>query len=418
MSRVSSIAALLCSFLLLNCTVQKQRAKKHAELAQVIDKNFSDAAAQYKLMKSRLPADRFPKTYSVQTDRFQTATSGDWCSGFYPGTLLYLYEQTGDTSLLAEAERILKVLEKEKNNKTTHDLGFMMFCSFGNAEKIAPKPEYKEILLTSAKSLSTRFNPTVGCIKSWDRVKSLDGKTMLTYPVIIDNMINLELLFYASKASGDPTFRDIAVRHAATTMKNHLRPDYSSYHVVNYDAETGAVKSKETHQGFSDQSTWARGQAWGVYGFTVVYRETKEKAFLETATGMADYFLAHLSDDMIPDWDFNVNQPGYEPKWKYDPARFSAVPKDASAAAVAASALIELAGYVRGRQAEKYKKAAVDILTALSSAVYKAPIGANGNFILMHSTGNLPANSEIDVPLTYADYYFVEAMKRYKQMKM
>ncbi|HEU4903295.1 MAG TPA: glycoside hydrolase family 88 protein [Flavisolibacter sp.] len=411
------IAFLMFGVLMFGCTAQKKSLVLKHDLLQTIDQNFRTAAVQYKGMKGRLPAGRFPRTYYEKTGRFQTAGSGDWVSGFYPGTLLYLYAQTKDTALLTEAERMLNVLEKEKNNKSTHDLGFMMFCSFGNAEAIAPKQEYKEILVTSAKSLSTRFNPTVGCIKSWDRVRSLDGKTELTYPVIIDNMMNLELLFYASKVTGDPSFRDIALRHARTTMKNHLRPDYSSYHVVNYDAETGAVKSRETHQGFADNSTWARGQAWGIYGFTLVYRESKEKAFLETAEKMADFFLAHLPNDTIPDWDFNVNQPGYEPKWNYDPAKFPGVPKDASAGAVAASALIELSGYVGGRQGEKYLKAAEDLLTALSSPKYKAAIGENGNFLLKHSTGNAPAYSEIDVPLTYADYYFVEAMKRYKALK-
>ena len=409
------IRIVLYFFLLAGCATQKQMASPKKDLLQVIENNFRDASAQYKLMMTRLPADRFPKTYYAQTDKFQTAASTDWCSGFYPGTLLYLYEQTKDQSLLSEAERILKVLEKEKNNKTTHDLGFMMYCSFGNAERITSKPEYKDILITSAKSLATRFNPKVGCIKSWDRVKSFNG-TEWTYPVIIDNMMNLELLFYATKVTDDSTYWNMALRHARNTMKNHVRPDYSSYHVVNYDPETGAVKSKETHQGFADNSTWSRGEAWGIYGFTMVYRESKEKDFLKTAEGMADYFIDHLPKDTIPDWDFNVNQPGYNPQWKYDPSRFTEIPKDASAAAVAASALIELSAYVDKTKSKKYLKAAEDILYALSSPKYKAAIGENGNFILKHSTGSFPANSEIDVPLTYADYYYVEAMKRYKDL--
>jgi uncharacterized protein YyaL (SSP411 family) len=409
------IRIVLYFFLLAGCATQKQMASPKKDLLQVIENNFRDASAQYKLMMTRLPADRFPKTYYAQTDKFQTAASTDWCSGFYPGTLLYLYEQTKDQSLLSEAERILKVLEKEKDNKTTHDLGFMMYCSFGNAERITSKPEYKDILITSAKSLATRFNPKVGCIKSWDRVKSFNG-TEWTYPVIIDNMMNLELLFYATKVTDDSTYWNMALRHARNTMKNHVRPDYSSYHVVNYDPETGAVKSRETHQGFADNSTWSRGEAWGIYGFTMVYRESKEKDFLKTAEGMADYFIDHLPKDTIPDWDFNVNQPGYNPQWKYDPSRFTEIPKDASAAAVAASALIELSAYVDKTKSKKYLKAAEDILYALSSPKYKAAIGENGNFILKHSTGSFPANSEIDVPLTYADYYYVEAMKRYKDL--
>lgn len=415
MKHVFFIKIIFFVFLLCGCSAQRKTSISQTALLQTIDQNFRDASSQYKLMMTRLPADRFPKTYYAKTGKFQTASSSDWCSGFYPGTLLYLYEQTKDQSLLSEAERILKVLEKEKNNKTTHDLGFMMYCSFGNAERIAPKPDYKDILITSAKSLATRFNPKVGCIKSWDGVKSFSGAEW-TFPVIIDNMMNLELLFYATKVTGDSTYRNMALSHARNTMKNHVRPDYSSYHVVNYDPETGAVKSRETHQGFADNSTWARGEAWGIYGFTMVYRESKEKDFLKTAEGMADYFINHLPKDTIPDWDFNVNQPGYSPQWKYDPSRFTEIPKDASAAAVAASALIELSTYVGNAQSKKYLKAAEEILYALSSPKYKAAIGENGNFILKHSTGSFPANSEIDVPLTYADYYYVEAMKRYKDL--
>jgi len=416
MKHVFLIKIIVFTFLLCGCSAQKKASVSKAVLLKTIDQNFRDASSQYKLMMKRLPADRFPKTYYAQTDKFQTAPSNDWCSGFYPGTLLYLYEQTKDQSLLGEAERILKVLEKEKDNKTTHDLGFMMYCSFGNAERITSKPGYREILITSAKSLATRFNPKVGCIKSWDRVSSFNG-TEWTFPVIIDNMMNLELLFYATRVTGDSSYRSMALSHARNTMKNHVRPDYSSYHVVNYDPETGAVKSKETHQGFSDNSTWSRGEAWGIYGFTMCYRESKEKSFLKTAQGMANYFLNHLPKDTIPAWDFNVNQPGYNPQWKYEPSKFSEIPKDASAAAIAASALIELSTYVGKAQSKKYLKAAEDLLYALSSPKYKASIGENGNFILKHSTGAVPLNSEIDVPLTYADYYFVEAMKRYKELE-
>jgi unsaturated chondroitin disaccharide hydrolase len=410
------IQIVLYFFLLAGCTTQRKTVSVNKDLLQVIDQNFRDASTQYKMMMTKLSADRFPKTYNVERDKLLTVASSDWCSGFYPGTLLYLYEQTKDRSLLGETERILKVLEKEKNNKTTHDLGFMMYCSFGNAERIASKREYKEILITSAKSLAIRFNPKVGCIRSWDRVKSFNG-TEWTFPVIIDNMMNLELLFYATRATGDSTYRNMAISHARNTMKNHVRPDYSSYHVVNYDPGTGAVKSRETHQGFSDNSTWSRGEAWGIYGFTMCYRESKDSSFLKMAVGMADYFLSHLPNDMIPAWDFNVNQSGYNPQWKYDPARFSEIPKDASAAAIAASALIELSGYVGEALSMKYLKAAENILYSLSSLKYKAAIGENGNFILKHSTGGVPSYSEVDVPLTYADYYFVEAMKRYKKLK-
>jgi unsaturated chondroitin disaccharide hydrolase len=385
--------------LLCSCSSQKKTATHSNDLSQTVDKNFSDASAQYKVMMTKLPANRFPKTYYAQTDSLETSGSNWWCSGFYPGTLLYLYDQTKDQSLLTEAERMLQLLEKEKNNKGTHDLGFMMFCSFGNAEHFVPKPEYKDILLTSAKSLSTRFNPKVGCIKSWD---SKPGDFL----VIIDNMMNLELLFWATKVSGDSSYYKIAVTHANTTMKNHFRPDHSSYHVVNYDPETGAVKQKRTAQGAADESAWARGQAWGLYGYTVAYRETKDPKYLEQAKLIARFILdnPNLPGDKIPFWDFNA--PGIPNALR-----------DASAAAVISSALMELSGYVNEKDRAEYLAVAETILKNLSAAPYKAVSGTNGGFIVQHCVGHMPNKTEVDVPLTYADYYFVEAMRRYKELR-
>jgi len=366
------------------------------ELVKAFDQNFIDATAQYKFLGKNLPADKFPRTFYPTTGKYEFSNSGWWCSGFYPGTLLYLYEETKDQSLLTEAERILKVLEKEKNNTTTHDLGFMMFCSFGNANRIAPKPEYKEILLTSARSLITRFNPKVGCIKSWD------GKPG-EFLVIIDNMMNLELLFWATRVSGDSSFYKIAVTHAETTMKNHFRPDYSSYHVINYNSETGAIQQKRTAQGAADESAWARGQTWGLYGFTVMYRETKDPKYLEQAKHIAEFLLNHpnLPADKIPYWDFNA--PGIPNALR-----------DASAGSIMAAALIELADYVDAKSKAKYLQVTETQLQTLSNSTYKAAPGTNGGFILKHGVGHLPGKSEVDVPLTYGDYYFIEAMIRYK----
>ena len=384
---------------IVSCGTQKSATiNAKPELVQTFDKNFGDAAAQYKVMMKKLSPDRFPKTYQPKTDKFETSASSWWCSGFYPGTLLYLYEQTKDPALYAEAERIMKVLEKEKFNKNTHDLGFMMYCSFGNALRIAPKPAYKEILLTSAKSLSTRFDPKVGCIKSWN------GKAD-EFLVIIDNMMNLELLFWATKETGDSSFYKIAVTHANTTIKNHFRPDYSSYHVVNYNEKTGDVQQRKTAQGYADESAWARGQAWGLYGYTVMYRETKDKKYLDQANHIAQYLLnsPNLPADKIPYWDFNApNKPD--------------LLRDASASSIMASALLELSLYNSGAQAKNYVGVAETILQNLSSDHYKAAAGTNGGFILQHSVGHLPQKSEVDVPLTYADYYFVEAMERYKKL--
>ena len=386
-------------FLQNDCTAQGSNSfKPDKKLVQVFNKNFTDAAAQYKFLSRQLPADKFPKTFFPTTNKFEFSNSSWWCSGFYPGTLLYLFEQTRDDSLYKEAMRILKVLEKEKFNTGTHDLGFMMYCSFGNANRIAPKTEYKEILLTAAKSLSTRFNPNTGCIKSWN---SKPGD----YLVIIDNMMNLKLLFWATQVSGDSAFYKIAVTHANTTMKNHFRPDNSSYHVLNYDSATGVVKQKRTAQGFADESAWARGQAWGLYGYTETYRETLDKKYLEQAKKIADFMLNHsnLLADKIPYWDFNA------------PDIPNAL-RDASAGSIMASALLELSGYVDQKTADKYMKAAETILKTLSNDTYKAAAGTNGGFIIQHGVGHLPAKSEVDVPLTYGDYYFVEAMIRYKKL--
>lgn len=399
MKRFPQVQIILFVFLLCGCTAQKKSTATQNDLLPIIEKNFQDASSQYKVMMTKLPPDRFPKTYYAQKNLFETSSSAWWCSGFYPGTLLYIYEQTKDQSLLSEAERILKVLEKEKNNTATHDLGFMMYNSFGNANRIEPSDEYKNILLTSAKSISTRFNSQVGCIKSWDSKPS-------DFLVIIDNMMNLELLFWATRVSGDSSFYKIAVTHANTTMKNHFRADNSSYHVVNYDPETGAVKQKRTAQGAADSSAWARGQAWGLYGFTVMYRETKNKKYLDQANLIAQFILHHpnLPADKIPYWDFNA------------PAISNAL-RDASAAAIISSALIELSGYVNKQQKKEYLSVAKTILRTLSSPAYKAEAGTNGGFILKHSVGNMPGKTEVDVPLTYADYYFAEAMKRYKEHK-
>ena len=381
------------------CAQKNNAIKPKKTLLKTIDQNFVDAAKQYEFLKQHLPENKFPKTYHPKTNEYEFSDSDWWCSGFYPGSLLYMYEKTKNQADYDKTIRIMKVLEKEKNNTTTHDLGFMMYCSFGNAERIASKTEYKDILLTSAKSLISRFNPKVGCIKSWD---TKDPSTCL---VIIDNMMNLEMLFWASKVSGDPSFAKIAITHANTTMKNHFRTDYSSYHVVEYDAQTGAVKKRRTAQGAADESAWARGQAWGLYGYVVMYRETKDKKYLDEASHIASFILnnANLAANKIPYWDFNA--PGIPNALR-----------DSSAAAIMASAFLELYQYVDGATAKKYIGVAETILENLSSPTYKAALGTNGGFLLQHGVGHMPAGTEIDVPLTYGDYYFIEAMSRYQQL--
>jgi hypothetical protein len=418
-------AFLLITFAGARATAQRgERLQPKPALLRLIDANLRQGVNQYKVLMGRVPAGKLPKTWYANGDRLETSDAGWWTSGFYSGTLFYLYEFSHDTALLREAETRLRLLEPEQFNEGTHDLGFMMYCSFGNGLRLIrdgalplDAASYDSILLTSARSLSTRFNPTVGCIRSWD-------SKPWHFPVIIDNMMNLELLFWAARTSGDSSFYHIAVTHANTTIRNHYRPDYSSYHVVDYDSATGAIIARKTAQGFADSSAWARGQAWGLYGFTMVYRATRDPRYLAQAEHIAQFLLTNpsLPADKIPYWDFNA--PGIPlavPGGPSAPAGFGrpgmAAPlRDASAAAIMASALIELSHYVSAAEGRQYLDVAEQILVTLSSNAYKPVVGSNGGFILRHSVGNLPGHSEVDVPLTYADYYFVEAMMRYRKL--
>lgn len=347
----------------------------------------------------------FPR--SIKEGKYRLEHPTDWTSGFYPGSMWLAYELTGDEVLAKEARKYTDRLQDMQYYTGNHDLGFMMFCSYGQGIRLKPEPTDRLILINSSESLCSRFRPEVGLIRSWDFGE-------WSYPVIIDNMMNLELLYFASKVTGDTRYAKIATTHAETTAKNQLREDYSNYHVVDYDTLTGKVLHQATCQGFSDNSAWARGQAWAIYGYTMAYRETKNPNFLEIAVHTADYWLNHpnLPEDGVPYWDFNAGQEGYVPDWKYDPDRFKVVPRDASAAAIAASAFLELATYVPNE--DTYYDAAVKILKSLSSPAYRAVPGTNNNFILMHSVGSIPHGQEIDVPLVYADYYFLEALNRYE----
>lgn len=378
------------------------------------DENVSFAAQQTERMLTAVgdPADdRYPRT--IDNDgHLITTNKYDWTSGFFPGNLWLLYDLTNDKKWKEEATKWTTSLEKLKTFTGHHDLGFMMYCSYGNAVRLDSHQEYKDILLKSAESLSSRYNDTVKAIKSWNYRKAWDGSEWF-YPVIIDNMMNLELLFYASKISGDRKYYDIAVNHANTTLANQFRPDGSSYHVVNYEPSTGKVLNRQTCQGYSDNSTWSRGQAWAVYGYTMMYRETKDKKYLEAAKKFADYFISHLPEDGVPAWDFNAGQKGYEAQGKSYAKEYQPVDKlkDASATAIVASALFELAQYT---DKAHYQKLACKLLKSLDTDTYRAKLGENGNFILMHCTGSLPHKSEIDKPLVYADYYYLEALTRYR----
>ncbi len=361
----------------------------------VAERNFSVAAQQYQNMLERLhSAEKNPRT--IRPDgHIKLVPSRDWTSGFFPGCLWLLYEYTGDEHWKQAAQKFTENVAPEQFNGTTHDIGFKMYCSFGNGLRLTGDRRYRDILLQSAETLMTRFNPKVGCIRSWDH-----HADVWQFPVIIDNMMNLELLFWAFRETGDSSFYCVAVSHAETTMRNHFRPDYSTWHVVNYDTVTGAVLGKHTHQGAADSSSWARGQAWGLYGFTMCYRETKDRRYLQQAQHIADFLLSHpnMPDDLVPYWDF-------------DAPNIPDEPRDVSTAAIMCSALYELSHWL-GADGERFRQVADRILKRLSSDEYRAKPGTNGGFLLMHAVGNKPANSEIDVPIIYADYYFLEANLR------
>ena len=319
----------------------------------------------------------------------------DWCSGFFAGTLWQMYQYSHEQYWRENAVSNTWLIESAKWHKGTHDLGFMIGDSFGKAYQLTGEQSYRDVMLQAARTLCTRFSPKVGCIRSWDH-----NADKWKFPVIIDNMMNLEMLFEAYQLTGDKSFYDIAVSHADVTMKNHFRDDYSSFHVVDYDPVTGAVRSRVTHQGYSDDSFWSRGQGWALYGYTMCYRYTHDRRYLEQAKNVAKFLfsLKNMPEDGIFYWDMK------------DPAIPDA-PRDASSAALVASAFYELQGYVDAELGKQYKAYADKIVNSLIDH-YQAPVGSNQGFLLLHSTGHKPGNSEIDVPINYADYFYMEALQR------
>lgn len=327
------------------------------------------------------------------------ACKEEWTSGFWPGVLWYDYENTNDPKIKQEAEKFTQSLAFLANTSAyDHDLGFLVFCSYGNAYRLTGNSAYKQIILKTADSLATLFNPKVGTILSWPRAVKVDK---WPHNTIIDNMINLEMLFWAAKNGGSKKLYDIAVSHANTTMAHHFKPDYSCYHVALYDTITGNFIRGMTHQGYKDSSMWARGQGWAIYGFTVCYRETKDVKYLDFAQKVADVYLKRLPKDYVPYWDFDA--PG-----------IPNVPRDASAAAVVASGLLELSTFLKNEKGECYKQAAIYMLKTLSSLAYQS--GEKNSAFLLHSTGHWPNKTEVDASIIYADYYYIEALLRLKKL--
>ncbi|TGD81861.1 glycoside hydrolase family 88 protein [Hymenobacter wooponensis] len=382
------------------CLALSVALSAHAQQRKINVKQEFDRAGQQltRLLQTHPDVTKFP--YSSKPDGSLKDTPSEWwTSGFFGGTLWYMFEYTKQPQWQKAADCWTMAMAQEQTNTGTHDLGFMLYCPFGNGLRLTQNPAYKPVLLTGAKSLATRFNPEVGLIKSWNDFQGYK------YPVIIDNMMNLELLCWAARTTGDSTLRRLSITHADNTLKNHFRPDGSTYHVVCYD-EHGQVLAKKTAQGAADNSAWARGQAWAIYGYTTMFRDTKLARYREQARKTADFFLNHpnLPADKIPYWDFNApNIPQEE--------------RDASAAAIVASALLELQQYCPAPDAKRYRQAAEQMLVSLSSPSYRAAVGENNNFLIKHCVAHKPAKTEVDAPLTYADYYYLEALLRYNRLK-
>jgi unsaturated chondroitin disaccharide hydrolase len=377
--------------------------KKTDPMQEVISKSFEVIESQAVGMAEYLDdkEGRLPRSYVKEKDEIITSDSKWWCSGFFPGVLWYLYEYTGEAKHREFAEEYSARVEEEKYNTYDHDIGFQIYCSFGNGYRLTGREDYREVLIVAGNSALERYNPDLGVIRSWD-----SNPQKWQYPVIIDNMMNLELLMWNFDHTMEQKFRDVAVSHADKTLEHHFRPDNSSYHVVSYDTITGLPHVKQTHQGAFDESIWSRGNVWGLYGYVVMYRETNLERYLDQATAIANLLIDHpnMPEDGIPYWDY------------LSPEIPDAL-RDASAGAIMASALIELSTLTEGDLSQKYLSMAEKQLTSLASPEYLAEPGTNGFFVLKRSVGHLPGNSEVDVPLTYADYYFVEALLRYKTLK-
>ena len=390
----------ISTLLLLTLTAVGMKSQTVYEpMEQVVERGLRRATSQSLLLAEALKErqDALPRTFekgAVQTIRYD-----HWVSGFFPGVLWLLYENAGNQQLRQLAEMYTDRVEPAKRVTNTHDLGFMLYCSFGQGYRLTGNRHYLDVIKEGTQSLLTRWNDRLGVIKSWE------SGPKWQYPVIIDNMMNLEMLCFMTRETGDRRYERIAERHANTTMKNHFREDYSTYHVVSYDTITGQPHAKNTHQGYADGSSWARGQAWGLYGYTMMYRETLNPRYLHQAQQIGKFLMNHprLPEDKVPYWD-------------YDAPDIPNAKRDASAAAIMASALIELSQLDPSELAPQWLALAKKQLRTLSAPEYLAKEGEQGGFIIKHGVGFHHAGAEVDVPLTYGDYYYVEALMRMKQL--
>ncbi|WP_074537433.1 glycoside hydrolase family 88 protein [Cellulophaga baltica] len=392
---MSKFFLMLTIVLIVSCSPTKKEAPVFSA-QEMLDESVIKTKETLKGLSVK---DSFLRNIPENQTTWESVGVNDWCSGFWPGVLWYAYEASNDASLKKEAAAFMAPIKTiAYNSARNHDIGFMVYCSFGNGYRITGNPEYKEVLLSAADTLATLYNDKVGSILSWP-----EKREEYAHNTIIDNMMNLELLFWAAKNGGDQRLYDIATSHAEVTMNNLVREDNSLYHLGSFNEETGKFLKGYTHQGYADESMWARGQTWGIYGFAMAYRETGRKDFLETSIKLADHFLERLPEDGIPFWDF-------------DDPKIPNAPKDASAAAIAACGMFEIANLVEDVTLKnKFNTAATKFVEILSSDAYYS--GDKNQALLLHSTGHLPNNSEIDMPIIYADYYYMEALMRLKKLE-
>jgi rhamnogalacturonyl hydrolase YesR len=393
MNRVSQFVFVLGFACVFSCKSKDQNKSNKVDLNvnDLLETRYS------KLLAYELDSMAFPRSYSHKKDEINKVPSKDWTSGFFAGNLWQIYQLNGNEAYRKRAKKWTAFIEKEKLNNKTHDMGFKVFCSFGNGLNSEENQHYKDVIVESAKTLITRFDESIGSIRSWDF-----NADIWQFPVIIDNMMNLELLFEATKISGDSTYHNIAVKHANTTMNNHFRPDGSTWHVLDYDTITKQPRLKVTHQGIGDGSAWARGQGWAINGYTMVYRYTKDQRFLDRAEATANFFINHknLPEDGIPYWDF-------------DDPNIPNTSRDVSAGAIVASGLVELYQHTKNESYLNYSK---KVIRSLKSTNYILPLDKEIPFVLDHSFGDWSKKSEMDEPIVYGDYYFLETLIRLKNL--
>ena len=385
----------------------------HEESMDQLTKRVMDRAVrQLTILDHHLAEDEFPRTFI--DGAYLDSGAEWWCSGFFPGSLWYVYEVTGNETIKELAVKNTLKLRNIVSLYTDHDIGFQVNCSYGNAYRLTGDERYLPVMEAASAKLAGRYNPTVGCIRSWDH-------EWFNYPVIIDNMMNLELLLSCSGLFRCDSLSRIACAHANTTMINHFRDDFSSYHLVDYILESGEVDHKQTVQGFAHESSWSRGQAWGLYGYTMMFEKTGDGSYLTQAENIARYILPLLPEDGVPYWDFNApgtphampaDAPGHPAVYNWREGE--KIARDASAAAIMASAFVTLSSLTKDKAlAFECKKMAERIIRVLASPMYLAEVDEIGGYLIKHCVGNMQGLSEIDVPLTYADYYFLEAVVKY-----